>query len=40
MKYPATEKLEIIRLVEEIASAGAPHAGQAWRIQERLLSLV
>ena len=27
MRYPAAEKLEIIRLVEQIASAGAPDAG-------------
>ena len=40
MRYPASEKLEIIRLVGAIPSAGASDAGDAWDPALDLLSLV
>ncbi len=40
MRYPASEKLEIIRLVEQSHAAGQAHAGEARHPQGDLLPLV
>ena len=40
MRYPASEKLEIIRLVEGSASVGPPDAGQAGHPSHHILPLV
>ena len=40
MRYPASEKLEIIRLVEESPSVGPPDTGQARHPSHHILPLV
>ena len=40
MRYPAAEKLEIIRLVEQSLAAGAPHPGETRHSRGDLLPLV
>jgi len=40
MRYSASEKAEIIQLVEQIASARQAHIGQAWHPARHVLPLV